>query len=85
MKELKDNAEKYFYKIEIRKTSLNKSQTPERIKEKMIRFECIKKYKIGAGPVVQQLNSHVLLLSCPGFAGSDPGCGRGTAWHTMLW
>ena len=38
-----------------------------------------------AGPVVQRLSSHVLLLGGPGFAGSDPGCGQGTAWHTVLW
>ena len=24
---------------------------------------------------------HVPLLGCPGFAGSDPGCGHGTAWQ----
>ena len=39
----------------------------------------------GAGPVAQRLSSHVPLLSGPGFAGSDPGCGHGTDWHTMLW
>ena len=39
----------------------------------------------GAGPVAQRLSSHVLLLCGPGFAGWDPGCGHGTAWHTMLW
>ena len=39
----------------------------------------------GAGLVEQQLSSHVLLLGSPGFAGSDPGCGHGTAWHAMLW
>ena len=39
----------------------------------------------GAGPVVQWLGSHVPLLSGPGFASSDPGCGRGTAWQAMLW
>ena len=35
----------------------------------------------GAGPVAQQLSSHVLLLGGPGFASSDPGCGHGTAWQ----
>ena len=40
---------------------------------------------IGAGLVVQRLSSHIPLLGGPGFAGSDPGCGHGTAWHTMLW
>ena len=38
-----------------------------------------------AGPVAQWLSSHVLLLNGLGFTGSDPGCGHGTAWHTMLW
>ena len=41
--------------------------------------------KIGAGPVVQRLSLHVLLLSGLGFASLDPGCGHGTAWHAMLW
>ena len=35
--------------------------------------------KIWAGPVTQQLSLHVLLLSGPGFAGSGPRCGHGTA------
>ena len=35
--------------------------------------------------VAQQLRLHVLLLGSPGFAGPDPGCGHGTAWHAMLW
>ena len=39
----------------------------------------------GAGPVAQWLSSHVPLLSGPRFAGLDPRCGHGTAWHTMLW
>ena len=39
----------------------------------------------GAGPVVQRLSSYILLLGGPGFPGSNPGCGHGTAWHTMLW
>ena len=39
----------------------------------------------GAGPMAQRLSAHVALLSGPGFTGSDPGCGHGTAWHTMLW
>ena len=39
------------------------------------------KLTIGAGPVVQRLGSHVLLLGGPGFAASDPGCGHGTAWE----
>ena len=38
-----------------------------------------------AGPVVQWLSSHILLLGGPSFAGSDPGCGHGTTWHGMLW
>ena len=33
----------------------------------------------GADPVVQRLSVHVLLLGGPGFAGSDPRCGHGTA------
>ena len=40
---------------------------------------------LGAGPVAQCLSSHVLLLGVPGFTGSDPGCGHGTAWQAMLW
>ena len=32
-------------------------------------------------PVAQQLSAHVLLLGGPGLAGSDPGCGHGTAWQ----
>ena len=32
----------------------------------------------GAGQAVQQLSAHVPLLSGPGFAGLDPGCGHGT-------
>ena len=40
---------------------------------------------LGASPVAQQLSSHVPLLGDPGFPGSDPGCGHGTAWHAMLW
>ena len=39
-----------------------------------------KKLNIGASPVAQRLSVHVLLLGGPGFAGSDPGCGHGTAW-----
>ena len=39
----------------------------------------------GARPLAQWLSSHVPLLGSPGFAGSDPGCGHGTAWHAMLW
>ena len=35
----------------------------------------------GAGLVAQRLRSPVPLLSGPGFAGSDPGCGHGTAWQ----
>ena len=38
----------------------------------------------GAGPVAQWLSSHVPLWR-PGFAGSDPQFGHGTAWQTMLW
>ena len=26
-----------------------------------------------------------LRFGSPGFAGSDPGCGHGTAWQAMLW
>ena len=33
--------------------------------------------------MAQRLSSHVLLLSGPGFAGLDPGCGHGTVWHAM--
>ena len=36
---------------------------------------------LGASPVVQRLSSHVPLLLGPGFAGSDSGCGHGTAWQ----
>ena len=39
----------------------------------------------GASLVVQRLTSHILLLRGPGSAGSDPGCGHGTAWQAMLW
>ena len=39
------------------------------------------KVRLGAGPVVQQLSSHVLLLGGPGFAGLDPRGGHGTAWQ----
>ena len=52
-----------------------KKKTPKKIIKEII----------GAGPVVQQLSVHVPLLGSPGFAGSDPGCGHGTPWHTMLW
>ena len=45
----------------------------------------IKQLKIGAGLEAQRLSAHVLLLGGPGFASSDPGCVRGTAWHAMLW
>ena len=38
----------------------------------------------GAGPVAQRLSLHVPLLGGPGFAGSDPGCGHGTAWHAVV-
>ena len=31
---------------------------------------------LGAGLVAQWLSAHVPLLSHPGFAGSDPGCGH---------
>ena len=37
----------------------------------------------GAGPVTQQLSAHIPLRR-PGFAGSDPGCGHGTAWQARL-
>ena len=39
----------------------------------------------GAGLVAQQLSSHVLLLSGPGFPSLDPGCGHGTTWQAMAW
>ena len=39
----------------------------------------------GAGLVAQWLSVHVPLLGGLGFAGSDAGCGHGTAWHAMLW
>ena len=45
----------------------------------------IRSFIPGASPVVQRLRLHVLLLGGLGLAGSDPGCGHGTAWHTMLW
>ena len=35
----------------------------------------------GDSLVAQQLSAHLLLLSSLGFAGSDPGCGHGTAWQ----
>ena len=38
-------------------------------------------YNLGASPVAQWLSSNVLLLSGPGFASSDLGCGHGTAWQ----
>ena len=41
----------------------------------------MKRIYTGAGPVVQRLSSHVLLLGGLGFAGSDPGCGHGAAWQ----
>ena len=44
-----------------------------------------KRLVLGAGPVAQRLSSHVLLLSSPGFAGLDPGCGHGTAWQKPCW
>ena len=31
--------------------------------------------------MAQRLSAHIPLLSSPGFAGSDPGCGHGTAWQ----
>ena len=41
---------------------------------------------IGVSQVAQWLSSHVSLLSGLGFAGSDPGCGHGTAWQkAVLW
>ena len=39
----------------------------------------------GAGPVAQQLSSHVPLLCGPAFASLDPGRGHGTTWHAILW
>ena len=43
------------------------------------------KPQTGASLVAQWLSAHVPLLSSPGFASSDPGCGHGTAWQAMLW
>ena len=43
------------------------------------------KSKLGAGVVAQWLSVHGPLLGDPGFTGSDPGCGHGTAWQGMLW
>ena len=40
---------------------------------------------VRAGPVAQRLSAQFLLLGGPGFTGSDPGCGHGTAWQAMLW
>ena len=31
--------------------------------------------------MAQQLSAYVPLLGSPGFAGSDPRCGHGTAWQ----
>ena len=44
-----------------------------------------KTHHLGAGPVAQGLSVHFPLLGGPGFTGSDPGCGHGTAWQAMLW
>ena len=49
------------------------------------RLSALKKKSVRASPVAQQLSVHVPLLGSPGFTGSDPGCGHGTAWHAMLW
>ena len=46
---------------------------------------CKNTLSLGAGPVVQRLSSHILLLCGPGFTSSDPGCGQGTARQAMLW
>ena len=51
----------------------------------ILRVIGLKKHYYWASPVAQRLSAHVLLLSGPGFAGLDPGCGHGTAWHAMLW
>ena len=40
-----------------------------------------KERQFGAGPVAQRLRTHVPHLGSPGFANSDPGCGRGTTWQ----
>ena len=48
----------------------------QKIKRKELKHN-IKK-AIRAGLVAQRLSSHVLLLSDPGFAGSDPGYGHST-------
>ena len=52
---------------------------PKLVKSQSLRVWC------GAGPVAQQLSSHVPVLGGLGFAGLDPGCGNGAAWHAMLW
>ena len=44
----------------------------------------IKKLIAGAGLVVQWLSLHVC-FGGPGFAGSNSGCGHGSAWQAMLW
>ena len=45
-------------------------------------LDCVFKKEVsGVGPVVQRLSAHVRLLGGPGFGGSDPGCGHGTAWQ----
>ena len=35
--------------------------------------------------MARRLSAHVPLLGGPGFAGSDPGCGRGTTRQATLW
>ena len=41
----------------------------------------IRSVLVGAGLVARRLSSHVPLFGSPGFTGSDPGCGHGTAWQ----
>ena len=43
---------------------------------KLFCFFSVYKDHCGAGPVAQQLSSHVPLLRGSGFAGLDPGCGH---------
>ena len=47
-------------------------------------FLILEMEKFGAGLVVQQLSSHIYFGS-PGFTGSDPGYGHGTACQATLW
>ena len=44
----------------------------------IVKINC---FKNELGPVAQWLSSRVPLLGGPGFVGSDPRCGPGTAWQ----